>query len=296
MPANRRRIFPGSGTHHNQAIYITGKGASVGFAALITDTTPDFHFLSGGQAFPRYRYETDTGNDPGLLALGDPNTGNQDKPGPDGTVDNITDWCLDRFRQHYNDPSITKDGIWAYIYGVLHAADWRTRYASDLRKGLPRIPLAPDFGAFRDAGQDLMDLHLGYETCEPWSLTVTEPDDPDDANFYRIDGRMRWDRTRDSDRKLVDNRRVLHVNDRCRIEGIPDEAHLYEVNGRTPLDWAVDRLRMTTDKASGITNDPNRWHEWADQPYNLVLRLQRLVRVSVETQRIVGGLPDALVD
>ena len=280
----------------NQAIYITGKGASVEFSSLITDTTPDFHFLSGGQAFPRYSYETDTSAVPGLLDLGDPPSGNQDRPGSDGRVDNITDWCLGQFRQHYADPFITKDDIWAYIYGVLHAQDWRTRYANDLRKGLPRIPRAPDFWVFRDAGRDLIALHVGFETCEPWPLTVKPPDDPDDGSFYRIDGRMRWDRTRGSDGKLVDNRSVLHVNNRCRIEGIPDEAHLYVVNGKTPLEWAIDRLRVTTDRASGITNDPNRWHEWADQPQNLILHLQRLVRLSVETQRIVSGLPAALAD
>ena len=101
---------------------------------------------------------------------------------------------------------------------------------------------------------------------------------------------------RGGDGKLANNRSVLHVNSRCSIEGIPDEAHLYEVNGRTPLEWAIDRLRIRTDKNSGITNDPNRWHEWVDQPQNLILHLQRLVRVSVETQRIVSGLPAALAD
>ena len=280
----------------NQAIHVMGPGATRGFSALITDTTPDIQLLFNGQAFPRYRYETDAAAAPGLLDLGEQPTGTQDKPGPDGRVDNITDWCLHYFRQHYNDPSITKDNIWAYIYGVLHAQDWRTRYAHNLRKGLPRIPLAPDFWAFRDAGQEFIALHLGYETCEPWPLTVKPPDDPDDDSFYRIDSKMRWDRTRGIDDKLADNRSVLHVNSRCRLEGIPDEAHLYQANGKTPLEWAIDRLRITTDRASGITNDPNQWHEWADQPQNLILHLQRLVRVSVETQRIVSGLPAALAD
>ena len=218
----------------NQAIHVMGPGATRGFSALITDTTPDIQLQFNGQAFPRYRYETDTAVAPGRLALADPTTGSQDKPGPDGRVDNITDWCLGQFQQRYNDSSITKDDVWAYIYGVLHAPDWRTRYANDLRKGLPRIPFAPDFWAFRDAGWDLIDLHLGFETCEPWPLTIKAPDDPDDGSFYRIESRMRWDRTRDSDRKLVDNRSVLHINSRCSIEGIPDEARLYEVNGKTP--------------------------------------------------------------
>ncbi len=275
----------------NQAIYVTGPGASVEFSALITDTTPDLHLHSGGQAFPRYRYETGTDAPPPPLLHFDQRTGNQDKPGPDGRVDNITHWCLHHFRQRYNDPTISKDDIWAYIYGVLHAQDWRTRYAHDLRKGLPRIPLAPNFRTFQDAGQALIDLHLGYETCEPWPLTVTAPSGTDDGGFYRIDNRMRWDRIRGSDGKLTDNRSVLHVNSRCRIERIPDEAHLYKVNGRTPLEWAIDRLKVTTDRNSGITNDPNQWHQWADHPYNLILHLQRLVRVSIETHRIVSGLP-----
>ena len=280
----------------NQAIYVTAPGNSGGFSALVTASTPDLHLLPSGQAFPRYRYETVPAAVPGRLDLADPTASSQDKPGPDGRVDNITDWCLNQFQQRYNNPSITKDDIWAYIYGILHAPDWRTRYAHNLRKGLPRIPFAPDFGTFRNAGQALIDLHLGYETCEPWPLTVSEPDDADDAGFYRVDGRMRWGRTRDSDGKLTNDRSVLHINRRCSIEGIPNEAHLYKVNGRTPLEWAIGRLKVTTDNASGITNDPNRWHEWADQPYNLIVHLQRIVRVSVETQRIISRLPAALAD
>ena len=278
----------------NQVIYVTGPGASVGFSALITDATPDLHLHSGGQGFPRYRYEIDAPTNPGLLDFDVQAAGDCDEPERDGRVDNITEWCLDRFRQHYNNPSITKDDIWAYLYGVLHAQDWRARYAHDLRKGLPRIPLARDFWAFRDAGQRLIELHLGYETCDPWPLSVTAPSVADDGTFYRIDGKMRWAKTRDSDGKLADNRSVLHVNSHCRIEDIPAEAHLYEVNGKTPLDWAIDRLKVTIDRDSGITNDPNRWDEWANQPHNLILHLQRLVRVSVETSRIVDGMPPAL--
>ena len=282
----------------NQAICVAGPGSGVVFSTVITDATPDLNLLAGGgQAFPRYRYETDAlAAAPGLLDFGGQLPGSQDRPGPDGRVDNITDWCLDHYQQHYNGSAITKDDIWAYIYGVLHAPDWRTRYAHDLRKGLPRVPLAPDFRAFRDAGRELIDLHLGYETCEPWPLVVTAPPDPGDDSFYRIDNRMRWDRTRGSDGKLANNRSVLHVNSRCRIEGIPDEAHLYQVNGKTPLEWAINRLRVTTNKASGITNNPNRWHEWAHEPANLILHLQRLVRVSIETQRIINGLPAALAE
>ncbi|MDE0377326.1 MAG: hypothetical protein OXK16_15390 [bacterium] len=96
------------------------------------------------------------------------------------------------------------------------------------------------------------------------------------------------------DGKLADDLSVLVVNDRCRIEGIPPEAHGYVVNGKTPLGWAIDRLRATGDRTSGISRDPNWWYTWADRPYNLIEHLCRLIAVSVQTVRIVNGLPNSL--
>ena len=283
-------MFP-TGNTPNQAIYITGKGASVGFSTLITNVTPDLHFLSGGQAFPRYAYPgKPKKGSVGANRLIDPS----DAPEEHSRVDNITDSCLELFQDHYEDPTITKDDIWAYLYGVLHAPDWRTKYASELRKDLPRIPLANDFRAIQQAGQQLIDLHLNYETCEPWPLDIVITGNPDDPDLYRIDPRMRWNKMRNAEGKLVLDKSILHINDRCRIEGIPDEAHQYEVNGKTPLGWAIDQLKIATDKKSGIKNDANQWDTWADDPYRLILHLQRLVRVSVETTRIVSDLPPAL--
>ena len=96
--------------------------------------------------------------------------------------------AFDRFQDHYNDPTITKDDIWAYLYGVLHAPDWRNKYANDLRKDLPRIPFAADFRAFQKAGQQLIDLHLSYETCQPWPLQVITTGDPDDRISTAFNG------------------------------------------------------------------------------------------------------------
>ena len=232
-----------------------------------------------------------------MLDLGDLDpTG--DQPDAQGRVDNITDWCLNQFHSRYQDETISKDDIWAYIYGVMHAPDWRARYANDLRKGLPRIPYTDNFWPFAEAGQKLIDVHVGYETCEPYPhvrvLVDGQPADPDRGDVYRIDGRMRWAKIRGDDGKLVDDLTVLEVNDRCRIENIPAEAHGYVVNGRTPLGWAIDRLKPVRDKRSGIVRDPNRWHVWADRPYALVEHLQRLITVSVDTVRIVDGLPASL--
>ena len=213
--------------------------------------------------------------------------------------DNITDWCLEQFQEHYGTAEITKDDIWEYMYGVMHAPDWRDRYRHDLQRSLPRIPLAPDFEAFRAAGRELMDLHIGYETVPEWPVTCLVDGKPDEGEAdlctYRIteNRKMRWGKS--SDGKSVD-RSVLLINERCKLVGIPDEAHQYAVSGRSPLEWAIESLRWKTDKASGIIDDPNGWYIWADQPFNLVRHLRRLVHVSVHTARIIASLPPSLID
>ncbi len=219
-----------------------------------------------------------------------------DLPPEQDDGDNITDWCLDEFRSHYRDETITKDDIWEYLYGVMHAPDWRERYRFDLQRNLPRVPFAPDFETFRRAGRYLMDLHINYETVPEWPLTCLVDDQPDegsaDPDAYHItQKRMRWGK--DETTKAQD-RSVFIVNDRCRLVGIPAETHEYTVSGRTPLDWAIDSLRHKVDKASQITDDPNGWHAWAEEPFNLIRHLRRLVYLSVETARTVKSLPPSL--
>ena len=201
-------------------------------------------------------------------------------------MDNLTDWGLQQFRARYPALHITKDDVWHYIYGLLHAPDYREKYRADLAKDLPRIPFAPDFAAFCQAGEQLAALHLGYETCEQYDLRLEVNDKA--ANPYRLgDKNMKWGGTR----KKPDLS-VLQVTPYVTLGDIPPEAHDYVVNGRTPLAWAVDRLKVTTDKESGIVSDPNAW--FADDPAGLVAHLRRLVQVSVESARIIGGLPAAL--
>ena len=267
----------------NQAIGVTGRGASGGFYALIMDVIPDLNLLAAGvQCFSRWRYEVHDPDRPDAwVHSGD--EGLEDVPGY-RRVDNITDWCLQQFRQQYPALQITKDDIWHYIYGLLHAPDCRAKYRADLSKDLPRIPFAPDFGAFRDAGEQLAELHLRYETCPEYEMQVEVKGG---LNPYQLgSSKMKWDKGSD--------RSVLHVTPAVTLRGIPAEAHGYVVNGRTPLEWAVDRLHISHDDESGIVNDANAW--FAEDPAELVAHLKRLVHVSVETTRIVGGLPPALAD
>ena len=218
-------------------------------------------------------------------------------------ADNITDWCLSEFQTRYGDDDISKDDIWEYLYGVMHAPDWRERYAKDLQRNLPRVPLAADFEAFRRAGRELMDLHIGYETCPEYpgvevrvkgALLDDLPDPNEDPGVYRIERKMRWGRNPET--KKRDDRTVLEVNDRCRLVGIPLRAQEYTVSGRSPLDWAIASLRHKRNKASGITDDPNGWHVWEDNPFELIRHLRRLVYVSVRSAEIIAALPPSLPD
>ena len=277
-------IFPTPDTP-NQVIGVTGRGATTPLSTLITDFIPDLELVSKAQWFSRWRYEAHDPDSPDAWV----HSGAEDLEAVPGyrRIDNITDWCLQQFRQQYPALQITRDDIWHYIYGLLHALDYRAKYRADLSKDLPRIPFAPDFGAFRDAGAQLAALHLGYETCAEYELQVEVGPGP---NPYQLDYKaMQWGGTRKEP-----DRSVLQVTPAVTLRGIPTEAHGYVVNGRTPLEWAVDRLHIRKDKESGIVNDPNAW--FADDPAELVAHLKRLVHVSVETTRIVDGLPPALVD
>ena len=272
-PAIRRLMFPTPDTN-NQVICVPGVGSTKPFSALIVDAMPDLELISKGQCFPRYRYRPKRGE----AGLFDDTAGLE-------RIDNISDAALADFQKHYRNTNITKDAIFDYVYGVLHAPDYRARFANDLAKDLPRVPKAPDFRAFAAAGRALAKLHLEYETCDEYPLKMElKPDNPQPEHFLLTRRKMRY---------ADEEKTTLVVNDHVRLSGIPMEAHQYVVNGRTPLEWFIDRYRITTDKRSGITNDPNAWF---DDPRDLLTAIRRIVHVSVETARIVRELPPALRD
>ena len=265
-PALMGATFPPE--RENRAICVTGIGSTKPFSALIVDCLPDLHLIAFGQCFPRYRYQQNEERQSGLPGHGD----TMDK------VDNITETTLRTFRVTYKDRKITKNAIFDYIYGVLHAPDFRARFANDLAKELPRIPFAADFRAFADAGRALARLHLGYETCRRHPLQVASTAS-DTATRFRLDTRkMRY---------LDAEKSTLAINDLTKLHGIPPAAHRYQVNGRTPLDWLIDRYHIAQDRQSGIVNDANNWFA---KPEDLLAAIQRIVHVSVETVRIVDGI------
>ena len=272
------RIFPDS-LSENLAICVTGIGSTKPSSALITDTMPDLSFHDKSQCFPRYQYPKPA----------DASDATDGLPGieevPD-RIDNISDTALRAFRERYPNDAITKDVIFDYVYGILHVPSYREEFANDLSKMIPRLPFAPDFYAFAEAGKALAGLHLGYETCEqyPLSLVFAHDGEPQPHHFRLTERAMRF---------ATPAKTTLTINEHVRLTGIPEMAHRYVVNGRTPLEWFIDRYRIKRDKESGILNDPNGWFE---NPRDLVTAIKRIVYVSVESTRIIEGLPSQLTD
>ncbi len=281
MVLQSHRLFPKS-QHVNVAMSTTGMGAAKGFSTLVTNALPDYELISKGQCFPLYWYEqADTA---GAGTQGEIDLAQGETPDEHGYIrrDAITDWALGQFCEHYGDDTITKEDIFWFVYGVLHSPEYKRRFAANLKKMLPRVPFTADFWAFSKAGRELGQWHLDYETVEPWPLTedckrlVMEPGD------YRVKKMVFGKRDGAKDKT------VIVYNPHLVLRDIPLEAYEYVVNGKAAIEWVMERYAVTTDKASGIVNDPN---DWSEDPRYILDLLKRVVRVSVETVRIVRELP-----
>ena len=276
-------IFPNSSSE-NRVICVPGIGGKKSFSALMTDTMPDLGFNEACQCFPRWRYPAPE------EASNTENVSQYFAPVID-RIDNISDTALDAFRWHYGIKKITKDEIFDYVYGILHAPSYREQFANDLSKMIPRIPFAPDFYAFVKAGAILSYLHLNYETCERYPDLKVEPRKPDifwqeKPEHFLLGARaMRF-----ADKET---RTTLIINEHVQLSGIPAEAHRYVVNGRTPLEWFIDRYKIKQDRESGIINDPNGWFE---NPRDLITAIERIIYVSVESTKIIEALPSEITD
>jgi len=276
----KEKLFP-STRHPNLAISVTGAGVNKDFTALIVDAIPDVQLLANGQCFPLYVYEKATNAQPRhgeLFGAG------QAQPDMEGYLrrDAITDAALADYRAAYGDDTITKEDLFYHVYGILHAPDYRAKFAADLRKMLPRIPrpaTAEDFWAFSKAGRELARLHLHYETIEPYPLQEVITSTVEDWGVVKMRYPSKTDKTQ------------IVFNGHLTLKGIPPEALGYVVNGKPAIEWVMERYQVTTDKDSGIRNDPNDWCAEHDDPRYIVDLVKRVVRVSVETVRIVKALP-----
>lgn len=286
------RIFP-SESAVNRVIQVSGKGVREPFSVSMACALIDLNFTpsGGAQCFPLYWYDGECqpeGDDPqgGLFTKASVAKG--------GLRDGITDEALAHFQAAYPDEAFTKDDLFYYVYGLLHSKDYRERFADNLSKQLPRIPAvkqAADFWAFVEAGRRLGDLHCDFDSAALYPVTFARGDTglappADPVSFYRVEKMKHGGK-----RPNVDKSTVIY-NANITVTGIPLEAYDYVVNGKSAIDWVMERQCVKTDKASGIVNDANRFaiETMNDPAYPLKL-LQRVITVSLETMKIVRGLP-----
>ena len=248
-------IFPTAETEVENRVICVNVSQEKPFTCLITDCIPE-HIMTGGfgsagQYFPFYIYNEDGTN----------------------RRENITDWALTQFREHYRDDQITKWDIFHYTYAFLHHPAYRGRYQVNLKRDLPHIPFAPEFWEFVEAGRRLADIHVHYEDQPQYKLELIEtPDMPLD---WRVE-QMRFSK----------DKTQIRYNDFLTLDGIPAEVFQYRLGHRSALEWVVDQYRVKTDKRSGIENDPNR----VDDEEYIVDLIQKVISVSLETVEIVERL------
>jgi len=247
-------IFPESKSE-NKLITFTNN-SQISFLAQAINCIPDLNF--GGrptQCLPLYRYDE-----------------NGDR------IDNITDWGLTQFQNHYNDSTITKENIFHYTYAVLHHPAYRTKYEINLKREFPRLPFYPDFHQWTTWGKTLMDLHLNYETIEPHNLKRTEI-----ATKPNPKAKLKADKTTGQ----------IILDDNTELTGIPTIAWDYKLGNRSALEWILDQYKEKKPKDPTIREKFNTY-KFADYKEHVIELLQRVCTVSIQTMEIIQQMPDTV--
>lgn len=283
-PSIISKFFP-TGHENNLLICVSGIGGEKELSAFITDKIIDVNALQAGtQCYPLYYYERGAQID----LFGENLT----------RRDGISDFILNEARKIIgtrdegrgtgeNDKLVpnpqslvpTKEDIFYYVYGFLHLPSYREKFSAELKKSLPRIILVDDADKFwhlSRAGRELAEIHLNYESQPPAQVEIIGCGD------FRVK-KMRFAR---------DDRTTLIYNEHITIKNIPPRSFEYVVNGRSPLEWIIDRYQVKTDKSSGIINNPNDWGIEHDNPRYILDLILSSITVSLKTLDIVENLPE----
>ena len=240
-------IFPHKGKGQNKVICFSVNRKD--FYVLSTERIVDYHLAGDTQCLPLYRY-TDEGQ----------------------RVPNITEWGLRQFRGNYAGKGIgiTAERVFAYTYAVLHDPVYREKYAIDLLQEFPRLPLYDNFDLWAEMGQELLDLHIGFERVEPFGLKRRN------ANCEAGKARLRADKERG----------VISLDERTTLTGVPVEAWKYRLGSRSALEWVLDQYKEKKPRDPTIRERFNTYR-FADHKEKVIDLLQRVCTVSVRTMEIV---------
>tara|TARA_R110002020_G_scaffold473253_1_gene702301 strand:+ start:23 stop:1162 length:1140 start_codon:yes stop_codon:yes gene_type:complete len=285
------RIFP-EPEHQTLAICVTPPGSMAPpFSALMVDGLADLGIFWGGTQILPLLIEPVPAAARGPATLLD-----EIDPSAEAASSNISTDTLTRYREW--DSSITDRDIFFYTYGVLYSSEYRSQFAKDLKKSLPRIPEPPSadiFWNFSSAGEQLSDIHVGYEsqpTYEDLNIEYADGFDDADRALFRVT-KMKYPKISNphDPEKTISDLSTIVFNSAIRITNIPIEAHEFRIGSRSAIDWIVNKYQVGTDRSSGILNDPNDWAEEHDDPTYIFDLLRRIVTVSMKTNEIVAGLP-----
>ncbi|GAA8975309.1 hypothetical protein HpEKB48_07330 [Helicobacter pylori] len=238
------KIFPNKDAQN--VVINTGVGNGKDFSALVSDFIPDCSLISPTQAYPLYYYD-DLGN----------------------RYNAISGYALNLFRRHYKDNAITEEEIFYYIYAVFHHKGYLEKYKNSLAKEVPCIALSPDFKELSMLGKELGELHLNYENGEMHaSVKYTTLMNAEVEGYYDVE-------------KMTKKGDSIIYNHNIAITEIPQKAFDYVVNGKSAIDWVIERYQKTTDKDSLIENNPN---DYAGGKYvfELLCRVIKLSEKSVD--------------
>ncbi len=238
------KIFPDKDAQN--VVINTGVGNGKNFSALASDCISDYGLISHNQAYPLYYYD-DWGN----------------------RYYAISGYVLNLFRKHYEDNSIAEEEIFYYIYAILHHKGYLEKYKNSLTKEDPRIALSEDFKELSILGKELAKLHLNYESGEMHtSVEYNLLENAGMEGYYDVE----------TMKKIGDR---IHYNNHIAITKIPKKAFDYVVNGKSAIDWVIERYKKTRDKDSLIENNPN---DYAGGKYifELLCRVIKLSEKSVD--------------
>ncbi len=238
------KIFPDK--NDQNVVINTGVGNGKDFSALVSDFISDYSLISPNQAYPLYYYD---------------DLGNRHYA--------ISGYALNLFRRHYGDNLIAEEEIFYYIYAILHHKGYLEKYKNSLAKEDPRIGLSEDFKELSMLGKELAELHLNYENGEMHtSVKYTTLMNAEVEGYYDVD-------------KMTKKGDCIVYNQNIIITKIPQKAFEYVVNGKSAIDWVIERYQKTTDKDSLIENNPN---DYAGGKYvfELLCRVIKLSEKSVD--------------
>ena len=281
------QLFP-TPNHENRLICVSGIGALIQ-SVIMVDCIPDLNMLAGGtQCFPLYYYEkAERKVQASLFGSSDENSADEY-----GYIrrSGVSEYIVRLARKKYDRPGIKDEDIFYYVYGMLHSRDYRKRFASDLKKSLPRLPLVEsyeDFCTISRIGRELGNMHTDYENERRANVEVQGTG----LRNFRV-SEMRFGRTADG---KEDKSRIIY-NGFITISDIPLSAYDYVVNGKSAIEWLMERYSVTTDKKSNLTNNPNDWADEHGNPRYILDLLLSVISLSVRTMELVDKLPKLSFD